>query len=316
MGVTVGNNASGLCELVHRFCGFLCRSGQVPSSVLLASLIAEPHCRELSLAVALYAVRLNIGRERTITQSEARRGFRATDRLLLARNPLLDGLPEEVIAATLEHGLRRHVDTRTTVIEHGAIHQELLFLLSGAVSVITILSDGHEWMTDIIGAGGMVGGLAMRQGSIATAAVVSRQSSFFLVLPHNDLRAIIRKYPILADAVSTVLEARVRQREEFIADVMFASADKRIAKCLLLVNKVFTDIALGASGETESERRKRLLSPVNIKISQQELATMAGLSREGVNKQLQQWMREGVVGLTTGHIEVLRPEYLQEMVDS
>jgi CRP-like cAMP-binding protein len=82
-----------------------------------------------------------------------------------------------------------------------------------------------------------------------------------------------------------------------------------------VVNKVFTDIALGASGETDSERRKRALSPVNIKISQQELATMAGLSREGVNKQLQQWMREGIVGLSAGHIEVLRPEHLQAMVD-
>ena len=255
-------------------------------------------------------------RESNITQIAPKRGFRVTDRLLLARNPLLDGLPEEVISATLEHGLRRHVDARATVIEYGTFSQELLFLLSGAVSVTTILSDGREWITDIVGAGGLVGGLTLRTESITTASVVSRQPSFFLVLPHSDLRAIISKHPVLADSVIAVLEARVRQREDFIADVMFSTADKRIAKCLLAVTRIFTDFSISIAGETESERRRRSVLPINIKISQQELATMAGLSRESVNKQLHQWLRQGIVGLSTGHIEVLRPDSLKALVEN
>ncbi len=102
-------------------------------------------CCELSLADSHRRVRASEKRESNITQIAPKRGFRATDRLHLARNPLLDGLPEDVISATLEHGLRRHVDARTTVIEYGTFSQELLFLLSGAFSD----SQNHPgWQTD------------------------------------------------------------------------------------------------------------------------------------------------------------------------
>ena len=248
-----------------------------------------------------------------MSHNEPTGGFRVTDYLLLARNPLLSGLPDAVVTSVLQSGRRRHVDAKRTVIAHGSASQELLFLLSGAVSVITILGNGHEWITDIVGAGGVAGGLPMSRGGQQNPSVVTRQPSFFLALPHTVFKQLTRDHPSLADSVIALLEERLQQREAFITDVMFANAEQRIAKCLTSAMKVFVTVPTDAEKKPTMERRNEPNSPVNVRISQQELAAMAGLSRESVNKQLQLWIKQGLIGLSTGLIEVLKPEKLIEL---
>jgi CRP-like cAMP-binding protein len=245
-----------------------------------------------------------------MSHSETTGGFRVTDCLLLARNPLLSGLPNAVVTSVLEHGRRRHVNAKTTVIANGSVSQELLFLLSGVVSVITNIGDGHEWTKDIIGAGEVVGGLTMSNGRLETASVVAKQASFFLALPHIVFQQLVREHPSLADSVFALLEEKLQQREKFITDVMFSHAEQRIAKGLLSAMRVFFTVQSDTQQTSTIERRNQLKLPVNVKISQQELASMTGLSRESVNKQLQLWLKEGLINLSLGNVEVLMPERL------
>jgi CRP/FNR family cyclic AMP-dependent transcriptional regulator len=240
-------------------------------------------------------------------------GFRVTDRLLLSKIQLFSGQPESIVLAVLKHGTRRLADAKTTVIMQGKTSHELLFLLSGAVSVVTTLRNGHEWMTDIVGAAGVVGNLPMKTDEVEPASVVTRQPCFFLALPNTIFRQLVKDHQSLAEAVISLLIKKMSQREDFIADVLFSDAEQRIAKCLLAITEVYATTSNGKDSQPHAERRDHQSSPIKIKISQRELSIMVGISRESVNRQLHQWMKQGLIGVSAGLIDVLKPDTLYSL---
>ncbi|HEX3995677.1 MAG TPA: helix-turn-helix domain-containing protein, partial [Acetobacteraceae bacterium] len=51
---------------------------------------------------------------------------------------------------------------------------------------------------------------------------------------------------------------------------------------------------------------------IGLKLSQKNLGTLAGGSREKVNKQLRRWEEDGIIQKFDGHVVILRPNALQQ----
>ena len=67
----------------------------------------------------------------------------------------------------------------------------------------------------------------------------------------------------------------------------------RVDKCLLRL------------GETHGERAGGSGTRIEFPLSQQELAKMAGVSRESVNKLLRAWQAEGLIAHDHSHLTIL-----------
>jgi CRP-like cAMP-binding protein len=65
-----------------------------------------------------------------------------------------------------------------------------------------------------------------------------------------------------------------------------------------------------------TERRKLTDGERTLAITQQEISEMVGMTRESINKQLRAWAMRGWVRLEHGAIVVLKPEPLQELIDT
>ena len=53
--------------------------------------------------------------------------------------------------------------------------------------------------------------------------------------------------------------------------------------------------------------------PVEVRLSQQDLANLVGTSRESVNKQLRAWETEGILEIGRARVVLKRPEALEAL---
>ena len=51
-------------------------------------------------------------------------------------------------------------------------------------------------------------------------------------------------------------------------------------------------------------------------LSQSELGSFVGISRENINRQLAAWATEGVIELTQGRIRIIDPDYLTQIAEA
>ena len=49
---------------------------------------------------------------------------------------------------------------------------------------------------------------------------------------------------------------------------------------------------------------------IEVKLSQKDLSSLAGASREKVNRQLRQWEQDGIIGKDNGRLLILKPHAL------
>ena len=92
-----------------------------------------------------------------------------------------------------------------------------------------------------------------------------------------------------AEILEGALAARLRETSQAVAADSFLSVRSRLARALLELAKVL--------GEEEAQGR----IAIRHKISQNDLAAMAGIARENVSRVLSEWRRRNVVTRSGGH---------------
>jgi CRP-like cAMP-binding protein len=93
---------------------------------------------------------------------------------------------------------------------------------------------------------------------------------------------------------------RLRRATAMMEDVMFLNTGPRIAKALLrLAEEHGTRLADGMA--------------IDVKINQTDLGFHVGVCREGVNRQLRQWQRAGIIGREEGRITIRQPTRLRSL---
>jgi CRP/FNR family cyclic AMP-dependent transcriptional regulator len=54
---------------------------------------------------------------------------------------------------------------------------------------------------------------------------------------------------------------------------------------------------------------------IDVKLSQQQLGTLVGITRESTNKHLNEWQRDGLITVSSGSITIRDLEGLRELAD-
>jgi len=101
--------------------------------------------------------------------------------------------------------------------------------------------------------------------------------------------------------LTQVLCRRLRRTSEQVEDVLFRSLEARLAKALLQLME-------------DAKRAEPRDSEVVLHLSQNDLAMIAGGSRESVNTLLQAWQREGWIALGRGSIVIRDTAALERLV--
>ncbi|MGE5190189.1 MAG: Crp/Fnr family transcriptional regulator [Gemmatimonadota bacterium] len=177
----------------------------------------------------------------------------------------------------------------------GSLH----IVVRGRVKVAIPSSSGGELILAILASGELLGELSLFDGKPRSATVQALEDTETLCLHREDLMALLRNRFGAVEKILEVLAGRIRDADKQLAESHFLDIAARLAKKILDLGDAF--------GVPEEGRIR-----IGVKVTQRDLASMIGATRESINKQLMALRAQGAVRVAHGTIEILNRERLQQ----
>ncbi len=182
-------------------------------------------------------------------------------------------LSEEEIQALSSATKRRTFRSGEVIFHRDDPGQVLYMIKEGKVKICIISPDGQEVSLTVFGKGEVFGEFALLDGLPRSADAVALEKVECYTLQRSDFQNAILKNPKIAILVLEALSKRLRNTNNMVEDLIFLDVYGRVAKKLL-------ELADAHGVKTEEG------VVIDVRLTQQELASMVGASRESVNKVL------------------------------
>ena len=159
----------------------------------------------------------------------------------------------------------------------------------GLLKVSIIAPSGAERILAIVGPGAIVGELSVIDGRPRSASVAAVRDSELSFVSRAVFQAFADQHPQVYRHLVTLLASRLRDTDAVVAAGSFLPLKGRVARALLDLSEAFgQDVGQG-----------RIL--IRQKISQSDVAAMAGIARENVSRILNDWIRLKLVSRLSGY---------------
>lgn len=222
-------------------------------------------------------------------------------RSLFMAHPVLGSLAQHELDQVIGFVVAEHYAAGKVIFRKGEAGQNLMLITRGKVKISVTGPDGREAVVAVLGAGEILGEMAILDGSPRSADATALEPCDVLVLRQRDFRPFLERNPAVAIRLLSMVSERLRRTSERLEDRMLHHLPGRLAKALL---------ELGSCGECPPGTR------VDLPIRQQVFASLLGASRESLNKLLHAWESAGIIRLHKRSVIIERPEALTELVDS
>jgi CRP/FNR family transcriptional regulator, cyclic AMP receptor protein len=153
----------------------------------------------------------------------------------------------------------------------------------GLLKVVVASPRGEERIIAILGPGAIVGELAMIDGLPRSASVVALHDCVIRFVSREAFKQCANMHPETHQVLLAILAARLRQVDEALAATTFLTVKARVARALLELAEYIGQPS--SAGQIAFHER----------ISQADLAAMAGVARENVSRVLSEWRRRKLV---------------------
>lgn len=211
--------------------------------------------------------------------------------------PLLARLPEADLQALASRGRVRRFPAGSAIFHEGDPGDALHVVVEGQVGITVLSGAGNEATVATVDTGDCFGEFALLDGRPRSATATATRATRTFVVTRADFVDWLSARPAAALALLETLSLRLRRTDEALADMTFLDLEHRLAKQILR-------LSMAQDGKQ---------THVPIRVTQGELASMLGVSRESVNKQLNAFAREGWIKLARGAISVLDAEALRRL---
>lgn len=213
-------------------------------------------------------------------------------RVRLLRNISLFSSLSDAELEVLAGRLGQRTFGRGVIIFHKESPGDTTYIIeSGKVRIFVLSESGQEISVRICGAGEVFGELSMLDGLPRSAGAMAMEETHVLTLQREDVQELLDAYPHMARGVITTLTARVRYTTQYAENLCFLDVEGRVAQRLLeLVDQYGVQTAEGME--------------ITLQITQSDLASLVGATRERVNKVLAAFRHQGLIELDAERITV------------
>jgi CRP/FNR family transcriptional regulator len=219
---------------------------------------------------------------------------------LLARVPLFSELSPDELERISRVSVARSFPAGVRVFHEGD-HSDACYLVrKGDLRVTREHPDGRAIALATLGPGDLFGELAMLDGEARSASVETLTDSELLALPAADVRRLLADHPEISVKLIGALTKRLRETNERVARQSFQTVPSRVAGVLTQL----------IAEESASVGRQG----ITIRMTQADLAQLAGTSRESVSRFLATLERAGVVRVGRGRVTVVEPRRLRAYI--
>ncbi|MFM2071267.1 MAG: hypothetical protein RLZZ623_1530 [Actinomycetota bacterium] len=209
---------------------------------------------------------------------------------------LLAVLPHADRAAVVSQLTRRTFRKGETLFHEGDPGDTLHLLGVGRVAIRISTPEGDIATLTVLGPGTCFGEQALlNPTSRRTASAIALEPVETRVLNRADFERLRRSNPAVEQFLTGILAAQVRRLSGQLLDALYAPADRRVARRLVELARVYEAGTL----------------PTRVQVTQQDLGSMAGTTRPTTNRVLKHFEELGLIAVQRGEVVVIDPVALE-----
>ncbi|MBI4429582.1 MAG: Crp/Fnr family transcriptional regulator [Ignavibacteriales bacterium] len=226
-----------------------------------------------------------------------------SEEITFLRNvPIFSDLEDKDLLRIVKLGVRQKYKKGNIVVLEQESGAALFVIITGKVKVVRTDEDGREVILSMFGPGEFFGEMSLLDGLARSASVVATVKSELFMIHRRDFLQLLEEYPQVAISLLAELAMRLRKADMQIKSLSLKDAAGRVANVLLMLSD---DLGVFRKGKVEIE---------DLPL-QQDIANMAGTSRETVSRMIHHFIRNSEVDLkgnklTINDYESFRKKYL------
>jgi CRP-like cAMP-binding protein len=217
---------------------------------------------------------------------------------------LLSDLPDRLHNSLLGKARSRQLAAGEVLFVAGDPGDGFYRLDEGLLKVAIASQTGAERILAILGPGSIVGDLAIIDGLPRSATVTALRECKLHFVSRSAFATFAAQEPNIYKYLVKMLAARLRDTDEIVAAESFLPLKGRVARALLEL----------ANGFGHNVGNGRIV--IRQKVSQRDLAAMAGIARENVSRMMNEWMREKVITRLSGYYCLENPAKLKREIET
>jgi len=174
----------------------------------------------------------------------------------------------------------------------------IYLILSGRVKAIKLSEDGRELVTGMYGPDEYLGIQALLSGDYYNETTEAVDDTTICLLPKDIVKQLLDTYTDIGQKFIKLLSSNLIEKEEQLLQLAYHSVRKRMAEILIRLSK---------------QQNTSQGSVFQIRISREDLASMAGMATETVSRTLSDFKDEGIIEKKGSVIDIIDFVKLQKM---
>ena len=196
--------------------------------------------------------------------------------------PIFSDLADAKLRSVVGKMISKSYKRGRMIIKEESVGNHCYFLTRGRVKITQSSSNEREVILALLGPGDFFGEMSLLTGEVRSANVVALEKTKALLLNTEDFLKTLEKYPKVAINLLRELAIRIQKSDKQIVSLSLSDAERRIAISILRVAE-----------------EQGMIYHGNVTIdplpSQQDIANMAGTTRETVSRTYRFLVEDGYV---------------------
>jgi CRP/FNR family cyclic AMP-dependent transcriptional regulator len=219
---------------------------------------------------------------------------------LIRKIRLFSDLRDDDVTALAPSFTIRDVPKGGEIFDQDEPAQEIFLIIEGRVRIYRKAEDGREITLSFLQEGSFFGEISIFTGEPRSAAAAAAESTRLLVLTRADFVRTVLLFPHIGAKIIEALSRRLLEADRTIASLLWSNAYQKI----LLTLKRLAQTEGVARGDAVVIRRR---------VTHQEIADMAGTSRETASRILVQLKNVGAVVPSGRHVIIRESSFPEEL---
>lgn len=272
----------------------------------LGAVSCHPDTHVFELRPDAHQIVLEITESRTRTNgaiSSPRAGDSVKRRLLrLEQEEMFRELPHDELQWLARISRTQEVESGELLFLEGNDCHGLYIVDSGTIRLSKSSSSaafgyGREQTIHLMTAGESFNEVPVFDGGANPVTAEALEDSRVILVPKSEVRDLVQRSHQFAGVIITIMAERLRHFLAMVEDVSMRDVTGRVAKILLQVDHPSAGVGAGLTN--------------GRRLTQREIAEMAGTAREVVARILKKMERTGAISMSRGKVKILDAELLE-----
>jgi CRP/FNR family cyclic AMP-dependent transcriptional regulator len=209
----------------------------------------------------------------------------------LKESRLFAAFSDEDLAVLSAAFIGRRYGKHDVLVHEGDSADALFIVVDGAVSVSNITAEGKEVILSILKAGDTFGEMGLLDAQPRSATVRALRDTHVMILGREVFMNLLERRSSLNQALLASLAQRLRETNLAVQAASYMHIDARLTEALHSLAMRFGERVDGGT-------------KITVRLTNQQMASMVGTSRETLNRTLNRFWDEHLIDMRTGYIVI------------